>query len=27
VVYQHTAFVDGMEWEMLDKLKALLEND
>jgi peroxiredoxin len=27
VVYQHTSFVDGMEWEMYDKLKALLGND
>lgn len=27
VVYQHTAFSDGMEWEMYDKLKALLENE
>lgn len=27
VVYQHTSFVDGMEWEMYDKLKALLEDE
>jgi len=27
IVYQHTAFVDGMEWEMYDKMKALLENE
>jgi peroxiredoxin len=27
VVYQHTAFSDGMEWEMYDKLKALIENE
>ena len=24
---QHTAFVDGMEWDMLDKLVELLENE
>ena len=27
IVYQHTAFSDGMEWEMYDKLKALIENE
>jgi cytochrome c biogenesis protein CcmG, thiol:disulfide interchange protein DsbE len=27
VVYQHTAFSDGMEWEMFDMLKDLLNAD
>ena len=27
IVYQHTAFSDGMEWEMYDKLKALIEDE
>jgi hypothetical protein len=23
IVYQHTAFYDGMEWEMLEKLEEI----